>query len=85
MGIPPHVARGTPFLLEDHSPTPKRRNSPNLDKIRQAWYTMGFNKNGYITRQEFSTRGKYKIERILSQPSYSPQDGYGYPTQTIPP
>ena len=64
---------------------------PTLDKIRQAWYAMDFNRSGYITRQEFSTRAKYEIERILSQPSYGapgaypPQAGYppqpGYPPQ----
>ena len=50
---------------------------PTLDKIRQAWNTMDFNRSGYITRQEFSTRAKYEIERILSQPSYGPP-GTGY-------
>ena len=58
---------------------------PTLDKIRQAWYAMDFNRSGYITRHEFSTRAKYEIERILSQPNYPPQGGYGYPPQTIPP
>ena len=52
---------------------------PTLDKIRQAWYAMDFNRSGYITRHEFSTRAKYEIERILSQPNYPPVGGYGYP------
>ena len=56
---------------------------PTLDKIRQAWYAMDFNRSGYITRQEFSTRAKYEIEKILSQPNYPPQGVYppqgGYP------
>ena len=63
---------------------------PTLDKIRQAWYAMDFNRSGYITRQEFSTRAKYEIERILAQPGYGPsvppaygayppQPGYGQP------
>ena len=51
---------------------------PTVDKIRQAWYAMDFNRSGYITRQEFSTRAKYEVERILSQPNYGvPQAGYG--------
>ena len=51
---------------------------PTVDKIRQAWSTMDFNRSGYITRQEFSTRAKYELERILSQPNYGPQAGaYG--------
>ena len=62
---------------------------PTLDKIRQAWYAMDFNRSGYITRQEFSTRAKYEVERILSQPNYGStfvvQPGYvpqpGYPPQ----
>ena len=60
---------------------------PTLDKIRQAWYAMDFNRSGYITRAEFSTRAKYEIERILTQPSYgAPAPGYGaYPPQQYPP
>ena len=50
---------------------------PTVDKIRQAWYAMDFNRSGYITRREFSTRAKYEVERILSQPNYGPQPGYG--------
>jgi len=50
---------------------------PTVDKIRQAWYAMDFNRSGYITRQEFSTRAKYEVERILSQPSYGAQPAYG--------
>ena len=57
---------------------------PALDKIRQAWCAMDFNRSEYITRREFSTRAKYEIERILSQPNYLPQGGYGYPPQAIP-
>ena len=48
---------------------------PTVDKIRQAWYAMDFNRSGYITRHEFSTRARYEVERILSQPNYAP--GYG--------
>ena len=51
---------------------------PTVDKIRQAWSSMDFNRSGYITRSEFSTRAKYELERILSQPSYGPSaGGYG--------
>ena len=71
---------------------------PTVDKIRQAWYAMDFNRSGYITRQEFSTRAKYEVERILSQPSYAGanagygpgyippavQPNYGYPPQHHP-
>ena len=48
-----------------------------LDKIRQAWLAMDRDNSGYITRQEFSTKAKYELERILSQPNYGPQAGYG--------
>ena len=43
---------------------------PTVDKIRQAWFAMDFNGSGYITRHEFTTRAKYEVERILSQPDY---------------
>ena len=58
-------------------------NGPTVDKIRQAWYAMDVNRSGYITRQEFSTKAKREVERILSQPNY----GYGqqYPPQQMPP
>ena len=54
----------------------KYGNGPTVDKIRQAWYAMDSNKSGYITRQEFTTKAKREIERILSQPQpqgYHPQ------------
>ena len=62
--------------------TQKYGYGPTVDKIRQAWYAMDFNRSGYITRQEFSTRAKHEVERILSQPNYGaggygPQPGYG--------
>ena len=58
-------------------------NGPTVDKIRQAWYAMDINRSGYITRQEFSTKAKREVERILNQPNY----GYGqqYPPQQMPP
>ena len=58
-------------------------NGPTVDKIRQAWYAMDINRSGSITRQEFSTKAKREVERILSQPNY----GYGqqYPPQQMPP
>ena len=58
-------------------------NGPTVDKIRQAWYAMDINRSGYITRQEFSTKAKREVERILSQPNY----GYGqqHPPQQMPP
>ena len=60
--------------------TQKYGYGPTVDKIRQAWSAMDFNRSGYITRQEFSTRAKYELERILSQPNYGPQaGGYGAP------
>ena len=59
--------------------TNKYGYGPTVDKIRQAWYAMDFNRSGYITRQEFSTRAKYEVERILSQPSYGAQPAYGAP------
>lgn len=53
----------------------KYGNGPTLDKIRQAWMSLDRDSSGYITRQEFSTRAKQEIERILSQPTA--QQGYG--------
>ena len=64
----------------------KYGNGPTVDKIRQAWYQMDTNRSGYITRQEFTTKAKREIERILSQPNYAPQAGYGqqhYPQQNV--
>ena len=62
---------------------------PTLDKIRQAWYSMDVNRSGYITRQEFSTKAKREMERILSQPGYGPQPGvqpgYGQPMHGMQP
>ena len=57
----------------------KYGNGPTVDKIRQAWYAMDRNQSGYITRQEFSTKARYEVERILSQPNYGPQAGYQQP------
>ena len=60
----------------------KYGNGPTVDKIRQAWYAMDRNQSGYITRHEFTTKARYEVERILSQPNYGPQPGYqqpGYP------
>ena len=59
--------------------TQKYGYGPTVDKIRQAWYAMDFNRSGYITRQEFSQRAKYEVERILSQPGYGGQAGYAQP------
>ena len=45
---------------------------PTVDKIRAAWSSLDFNRSGYITRNEFSTRARYELERILTQPDYIP-------------
>ena len=45
---------------------------PTVDKIRAAWSALDFNRSGYITRNEFSTRARYELERILTQPDYMP-------------
>ena len=45
---------------------------PTVDKIRAAWSSLDYDKNGYITRNEFSTRARYEVERILTQPDYIP-------------
>ena len=45
---------------------------PTVDKIRCAWSALDFNRSGYITRNEFSTRARYEVERILTQPDYIP-------------
>ena len=47
-------------------------NGPTVDKIRQAWYAMDTNRSGYITRQEFTTKARREIEKILTQPNYAP-------------
>ena len=56
----------------------KYGTGPTLDKIRQAWSTLDRDRSGYITRQEFSTRAKQEVERILagSGAGYG-QQGYG--------
>ena len=55
---------------------------PTVDKIRAAWSALDFNRSGYITRNEFSYRARYELERILTQPDYIPvgyvPGGYGY-------
>ena len=58
-------------------------NGPTVDKIRQAWYAMDRNQSGYITRQEFTTKARYEIEKILSQPNYA-QYPQQYPQQYPP-
>ena len=55
-------------------------NGPTVDKIKQSWYAMDTNRSGYITRQEFTTKAKREIERILSQPNVV-QPGYGHQAQ----
>ena len=61
----------------------KYGSGPTLDKIRAAWMSLDRDRSGYITRQEFSTRAKKEVERILAQnqpgqPGYG-QAGYGQP------
>ena len=64
---------------------------PTVDKIRAAWSALDFNRSGYITRNEFSTRARYELERILTQPDYIPVGyvpqpvGYGYGPAPYPP
>ena len=64
---------------------------PTVDKIRAAWSALDFNRSGYITRNEFSMRARYELERILTQPDYMPvgyvpqQYGYGYGPAPYPP
>ena len=53
----------------------KYGSGPTLDKIRQAWMSLDKDRSGYITRQEFSTRAKAEVERILAQ--QGSQAGYG--------
>ena len=45
----------------------KYGTGPTLDKIRNAWMSLDKDHSGFITRNEFSTRAKKEIERILSQ------------------
>ena len=65
---------------------------PTVDKIRAAWSALDVNRSGYITRDEFSYRAKYELERILTQPDYIPlgytpgvYPPYGYPYPPITP
>ena len=64
---------------------------PTVDKIRAAWSALDFNRSGYITRNEFSTRARYEVERILTQPDYIPVGyvvqpvGYAYVPPVYPP
>ena len=62
---------------------------PTVDKIRCAWSALDFNRSGYITRNEFSTRARYEVERILTQPDYIPvgyRPGmYGQPAYGVAP
>ena len=55
---------------------------PTVEKIRAAWSALDVNRSGYITRNEFSYRARYELERILTQPDYCPRGyvpyGYGY-------
>jgi hypothetical protein len=55
----------------------KYGSGPTLDKIRQAWMSLDRDNSGYITRQEFSTRAKREVERVLSQSGGYGQGGYG--------
>ena len=56
----------------------KYGSRPTLDKIRTVWMSLDRDRSGYITRQEFSTRAKREIERILAQ-NQPGQPGYGQP------
>ena len=64
---------------------------PTVDKIRAAWSALDFNQSGYITRNEFSYRARYELERILTQPDYIPVGyvaqpyGVGYVPPAYPP
>ena len=67
--------------------TQKYGYGPTVDKIRAAWLALDLNKNGYITRNEFSYRARAELERILTQPNYTPM-GYtpmGYTPGAYPP
>ena len=55
----------------------KYGSGPTLDKIRQAWYQLDKDGSGYITRQEFSTRARREVERILASDAGYGQQGYG--------
>ena len=58
---------------------------PTVDKIRAAWSALDFNKSGYITRNEFSYRARYELERILTQPDYIPLGYVPYGPAYVPP
>ena len=55
--------------------TKKYGYGPSIEKIRAAWSTLDMDRNGYLTRNEFSTKARYELERILTQPDYIPR-GY---------
>ena len=63
---------------------------PTVEKIRAAWSALDFNRSGYITRNEFSYRARFELERILTQPDYIPlgyvpAPAYGYIPPAFPP
>ena len=69
----------------------KYGSGPTLDKIKQAWMTLDKDRTGYLTRNEFSTRAKQEVEKILKQQGALPahgQQGYGqqghHPQQANP-
>ena len=77
-----------PLISEMCSVIQKKYGSgPTLDKIRQAWLSLDKDKSGYITRQEFSTKAKKEIEKILSQQGQQAphgQPGYNQPGHNQP-
>ena len=58
---------------------------PTVEKIRAAWSALDFNRSGYITRNEFSYRARYELERILTQPDYIPPGYIVKPYKYVPP
>ena len=74
-------------LINDMCQIIKKRYGygPTVDKIRAAWSALDFNKSGYITRNEFSYRARYELERILTQPDYIPLGYTPYGPSYVPP
>ena len=58
---------------------------PTVDKIRASWSALDIDRNGYITRNEFSIRARYELERILTQPDYMPIGYVPSPYGYVPP
>lgn len=54
----------------------KYGTGPTYDKLKQAWSTLDKDRSGFLTRNEFSTRAKKEVEKILAA-APQPQQQHG--------